>query len=433
MAELLAGLSQLQLPRFVRVAQSFEDRVEDDIALAVARELERPEILARLQPGKVAAVAVGSRGIANLVALVSSLVTGLSARGLKVIIVPAMGSHGGATADGQQRVLADYGITAESVGAPIVSSMAADRIGALRFDAESKHYQPSEQESATDVPVFLDATALRQADLIIPVVRVKPHTGFRGDYESGICKMLSIGLGKHLGCSRMHREGYGRFAELIPAAARLTLATGKIAFALSVVENAYDHTARIEAVDADHIMQREPELLSAARVLMPRIVLPRIDVLVIDEIGKDISGTGMDGNIVGRSELGRLRDFNGPDIARIVVLGLSEKTHGNAAGIGLADIITERAFHAIDRNVTYTNVLTSGSLSGGKIPLALPSDDEAILAAASCVPGVDPRNATVVRIRNTLLISEIAVSENLVPIVEKTPGLRVLGSFDGNW
>ena len=262
---------------------------------------------------------------------------------------------------------------------------------------------------------------------------MKPHTGFRGPVESGICKMLAIGLAKHEGCARLHREGYDRFARLIPAAAGPLLASGRVPFAVAVVENAAERLALVEAVPAAQVLAREPALLDLARGLLPRLLLPRIDVLVVEEMGKDISGVGMDTNVTGRSEHGHLAGFTGPDIQRIVVLALTAATKGNATGIGLADLITERAFAAIDRTVTATNVLTSGSLPGGRIPVALPSDDEAILAAASCVPGVRAGDATIVRIRNTLRLGHIAVSENLLPVVRATAGCSVVGRFDGTW
>jgi hypothetical protein len=315
------------------------------------------------------------------------------------------------------------------VGAPIRSAMDADAIGALRWDGAG--YVRAEPTAEGAIPIHLDRLAHREADLVIPIVRVKPHTGFRGPVESGIAKMLCIGLGKHIGCSLLHREGYARFAALIPAAAAVSLATGRIPFALAVIENADEATAHVEAVAGEDIPGREPELLIRARALMPRLLLPRIDVLVIDEIGKDISGTGMDPNVTGRGELGVPAGFDGPGIARIVVLGLSAATKGNATGIGLADVITRRCAEAIDREVTYTNVLTSGSLAGGRIPVSIPGDEAAILAAASCVPGVPARDARIVRIRSTLQLGEIAVSASLLPTVAATPALSDLGRFTG--
>lgn len=426
MSEFQVGLSRLRLPPFHRVRQHFAAPEVADVAAALRAAVAAPEIAARLRPGLVVGVAVGSRGIAGVAGIVATLIGELKARGCQVRIIPAMGSHGGGTVEGQLGVLAGYGVTAEAMGAPIVNSLATRRVGGLRHDPATDDYLP-DPAGAFPVPVAADAL---DCDLVVPVVRIKPHTGFRGPYESGICKMLAIGLGKHDGCSRYHREGYGRFPTLIPAAARVVLATGKIGFALALVENAAERTARVEAVPAERIMEREPELLDEARRLMPRLLLPAIDVLVVERIGKEISGTGMDTNIIGRSETGGPL-AGGPEIRRIVVLGLSEATHGNAAGIGLADLASERAVAAIDRRVTYTNVLTSGSLAAGKIPVVLPDDDTAILAATTFLPGTRPEDATIVRIRDTLHLGEILVSENLLPLVRRTAGMELLGPLAG--
>lgn len=428
MNEFQVGLSQLRLPAFHLVRQRFATPEIANVAAEVKRVLAAPEIIAQLTPGLRVGIAVGSRGIAGIAGIVATVVGELRQRGCTVVIIPAMGSHGGGTAEGQECVLAGYGITTATMGVPVISTLVTRQIGALRFDAAAGDYR---DDPTGELPVPMSSDALA-CDLVVPVVRVKPHTGFRADYESGICKMLCVGLGKHAGCSRYHREGYARFPMLMPAAARVVLATGKIGFALALVENAAEHTARVEAVLAGRILAREPELLAEAKTLMPRLLLPSIDVLVVERIGKEISGTGMDTNIIGRSEQG-LPLPGGPDIRRIVVLGLSEATHGNAAGLGLADLTTERAVAAVDRRVTYTNVLTSGSLQAGKIPVALPDDDAAVLAATTLIPGVTSTDATIVRIRDTLHLGEIAVSDNLLPLVAKTPGMEVIGPFIGSF
>ncbi len=421
------GLSAIPLPELHHVRQEFVAPQVDDVGAAVRAALLAPDIAALLRPGLRIGIAVGSRGIAGLAVIVTSLVSALTARGCQVVIIPAMGSHGGATPEGQLAVLANYGVTPDTVGAPIISTMATTIVGALRWDAAAGDYF---SDPAGDVPVPVASDALA-CDLIIPVARIKPHSGFRGVVESGVCKMLCVGLGKHAGCARYHREGYARFAALMPAAAAVVLATGRIAFALAVVENAAERTARVEAIPAAAILGREPELLTQARSLMARLLLPDIDVLVVERIGKEISGTGMDPNVTGRSESGNLPGFNGPRIRRIVVLGLSESTHGNATGIGLADVITERAFAAVDRHTTYTNILTSGSLEAGKLPVAMPDEDSALRAALTCMPGVRPEDATVVRIRDTLHLRDIAVSANLLAVVRRTTGLSVVGPFQG--
>ena len=427
MSDYQLGLSRIPLPEMHHVRQTFPSPEVAEVVTAVRSALLAPGILALLKPGLRVGLGVGSRGIAGLAAIVRTVADVLRERGCSVVILPTMGSHGGGTAEGQVGVLETYGVTEAAMGVPIISSMATQVVGTLRYDGANAQYL-ADAAGELPVPVSTDVLA---CDLVIPVVRIKPHTGFRGPVESGVCKMLSIGMGKHAGCSRYHREGYGRFPALLPSVAALVLATGKFPFALTVVENANEHTARVEVIPAAHIMTREPQLLDEARTLMARLCFPAIDVLVVERIGKDISGTGMDPNVIGRGESGELPGFTGPSIRRIVVLDLSEGTHGNAAGIGLADVTTERLFQAIDRRVTYTNVLTSGSLEAGKFPIALPDEDSAIRAALSCMPGVDPAHATVVRIRDTLHLRDIAVSANLLPYVQQHPAMSVVGPFTG--
>lgn len=405
-----------------RVRQRFDRPRLDDVAGALRAQLAAPGVAATLDGVRSVAVAVGSRGIAGIVDIVRTLVSGLGDRGLDVFVVPAMGSHGGATADGQRAVLSHLGITEASVGAPIRTTMDVVEIGSVA----SPH--------GHDVPLVMDAIAWSEADVVIPVNRIKPHTGFRGPIESGICKMLAIGLGNHTGARRLHDEGYEVFDRLILEAGRAILATGHVAFGVGVVENAYGEVSQIEAIPADRVVEREQELLAGARRLMPRLLMPEIDVLVVEQFGKNISGVGMDANVTGRGELGvALPEFDGPAISRIVVLGLSAETGGNAHGIGLADVITRRAFDQIDREATWINSVTAGSLACGRIPIAMPSDDEAVGAAIHSLPGVAPSAARIVRIRDTLHLTEIAVSENLIAVCDATPGCESGGAWDGNW
>ena len=336
------------------------------------------------------------------------MVDGLKAMGAAPFIVPAMGSHGGATAEGQRELIAGYGVTEATMGVPVVSSMATTVIG----------------ETEGGIPIHVSTDALA-ADLIVPVARVKPHTDFRGPVESGLCKMLAVGLAKHVGCSRLHREGFARFGELIPDVAARILERTKVGFGIAIVENAYDETARIEAVPGTDFLRREPELLAEAKRLMARILLPAIDVLVIERIGKDISGSGMDSNIVGRTVKGTLPGYDGPEIKRIVVLGLTEATHGNAIGIGLADFTIDEAVARIDRDFTYANSIASGNPEAGRIPIALADEAEAIRAALGCTPGVDLARPRIVRIANTLSIGTIEVSEALLDDVRREPRLVV--------
>ena len=419
---MIPGLSGLTPPPLYRVRQRFLRPRLENPAAAVAEQMAAPEVAATLEGIETIALAVGSRGIAGIVPMVGAMVAALHDRGLDVFIVPSMGSHGRATAEGQEAVLAHLGITEESVGAPIRSSMATEPIASIT----SPH--------GHEVPVYMDALALHEADAVVPVNRIKPHTGFKGPIESGLCKMLAIGLGKHAAAGRLHREGYGVFDRLILDAGRAILDHGHVAFGLAIIENAYDETAIIEAVPAHRVVEREQALLEQARDLMPRLLMERIDVLVVERFGKNISGIGMDANVTGRGETGEaLPGFDGPDIRRIVVLGLTDETAGNAHGIGLADIITRRLHDQIDLQSTWINSITAGSLACGRIPAALNTDDQAIMAAASAVPGINPAEARIVRIRDTLSLPEIAVSGNLLEEMDSNEACEVVGEWNGTW
>jgi hypothetical protein len=419
--EMFPGLSGLAPPPLVRVRQTFPRPVLEDVEAAVAAEIARPEVAATLAGRQTVAVAAGSRGIAGIARIVRALVAALRDHGAEPFVVPAMGSHGGATAEGQEAVLAHLGITAGTVGAPIRSSMETRRIGVVT----SAH--------GGDVPLFMDAAAL-EADAVIPVNRIKPHTGFKGPVESGLCKMLAVGLGKHDGAGRLHREGYEVFDRLILDAGKAIVGHGHVAFGLAIIENAYDETAAVEALPAPVLVEREWELREQSRALMPRILADRVDVLVVERFGKDVSGVGMDSNVTGRGEEGGpLPGFDGPDIRRIVVLDLTEATGGNAHGIGLADVVTRRLVDAVDLRATWVNSVTAGSLACGRIPPGLDTEDEAIMAAASAVPGVAPAEARIARIRDTLSLTEIAVSENLADEMARHPSCEIAGPWDGTW
>jgi hypothetical protein len=400
----------IALPRMFRVRQVFDAPRVADPAAAVADELARPGIRALVRPGARVAVAVGSRGIRGIDRIVRAAVDGLKAAGAAPFIVPAMGSHGGATAEGQRDLIGRYGVTEQAMGVPVMSSMATTVIA----------------ETAGGVPIHFSSEALA-ADLVVPIARVKPHTDFRGRVESGLCKMLAIGLAKHAGCSRLHREGFPRFAELLPEVATRVLERANVGFGIAIVENACDETAHVEAVPAADFLRRDAELLVMAKRLMARIMLPSIDVLVVQEIGKDVSGAGMDPNIMGRTVKGPLAGYDGPDIKRIVVLGLTEATHGNAIGIGAADFTVEAVVGRIDREATYANSIAAGYPESGRIPIALADESEVLRAAIGCTPGVDIARPRIVRIRNTLDLGVIEVSEALLDDVRREPRLVLEG------
>ncbi len=386
------------LPRWALVRQRLEADELPDVAAATRAALD--PVIGSVRPGTRACVAAGSRGIDRIDVVVKAVVDRLREAGAEVFIVPAMGSHGGATAVGQLEVLAGYGITPGTMGCEIRSSMETVELG----------------EVAPGVPVFVDRNAFEGADLIVPVNRVKPHTGFSGPVESGLMKMLAIGLGKQKGADTFHRQGYDRFARLIPAVARHTIARAPVGFGVALVENGHARLSRIEAIPADRIETREAELLAGARAAMARLPLDDIDVLVLDLIGKDISGTGMDPNVVGRGKEGG--GDAGPRIGRIVVRGLTHATEGNASGIGFADVALRRAVDAVDPRKTYLNSITAKDVAGAKIPVTVDTDEDALgIALAACLR-VDARTGRIVRASSTkhlelLWISEPALADAL--------------------
>ncbi|MCL5046843.1 MAG: nickel-dependent lactate racemase [Actinobacteria bacterium] len=403
----------IDLPRMVRVRQVFPRPKEVSFEGAVRREISRPEIVSLIKPGSRIAIGAGSRGVAGIFPIIRETVRALKELGARPFVVPAMGSHGGATADGQREVLESYGITEESIGAPVVSSMEVVRLG----------------ETPSGIPVHFDRNAY-EADAVIPINRVKLHTDFRGPVESGLCKMLTIGFGKHKGATALHTQGFDRFDKLIPQAAEVVLARAPVAFGLAVIENAYEEVARIQAVPANDILRVEPLLLREATSLMAKILFDPIDVLVVDEMGKDISGSGMDPNINGRFSIqgkGSLSPRVGPRVTRIAVLDLTEKTHGNATGIGDADVVTRRLVDKINYDFTYVNCITSTVLERGRIPITLENDHQAIVVAVRSCSRTEPSHARIVRIKNTLETSEIMISEPMLEEARRMGNIEALG------
>ena len=383
-------------PKMVTLRQEFERPIVSDIAATVWQTLAGLGLEKRIRPGQTVALTAGSRGIANIALILRETVRFLRKLGAEPFLVPAMGSHGGATAEGQRRVLESYGITEAFVEAPIRASMEVISLGT----------------TAEGYPVVLDRFA-SQADHIGVIGRVKPHTGFHGPIESGLLKMLMIGLGKHAGASRYHRilleEPYDK---VVRSVARHILARRSVAFGLAIVENAYDETALIEAVEPECFEKREEELLRLARRWLPRLPWSQADLLIVDEIGKEISGSGMDTNIVGRKRaLKSASDIPQPEMRLIFVRDLSEKTHGNATGIGLADFTTSRLVRKMDYRATVINCLTAGYPNGAFLPVHFDTDREVLDAALSIVAPEDPTSARVLWIRNTLQLQYVQASE----------------------
>ncbi len=405
----IAGGLDIPMPKMARVQQNFERHSIDDVAGTVAKSLEANGVGDKIKQGASIAIGVGSRGVANIDVAVKALVDGIKSKGGKPFIFPAMGSHGGATVEGQTGVLANYGVTEERMGAPVRATMDTVVVGTLDDGTE----------------LHVDRFA-HEADGIVLINRVKPHTTFRGAIESGIVKMMVIGMGKINGATVMHSDhGMDRFDDVLPRAAEAIMAKVPFLFGLAMVEDAYDSTAIIEAIPAAHLIARETELQTRAKELMARIYFDKFDVLVIDEIGKEISGAGFDPNITGRNSRGVV-GFDRPQVEKIVILDLTDATHGNATGIGIADVITQRLFNRIDFAVTYANVITSAYLDGGLVPIIMPDANDAVRLAVKTVPRVKPQDARVVRIRNTLTLGEIAVSEPMLDEVRSHSGMEIL-------
>lgn len=403
-----------QLPRMVRIKQNFAAPILANVPQTVRDQLDQSGLPLRLD-GRRIAVAVGSRGITHLRDIVGATIQWLKGRGAAPFIVPSMGSHGGATAEGQAQVLAELGITESCVGAPIVSSMDVVQIGAI----------------SSSIPVVIDKHAY-EADGIVLINRIKSHTQFRSDIESGLLKHMVIGLGKDRMASIIHAYGIPGLVELLPQAARVVLAKAKILASLAVVENAYKQTAEIRALRPEAMECEEKVLLAWAKELMPSLPVDQLDLLVLDEMGKEISGPGMDSSITGRIMAHRIPDPEKPDIKILAVLDLTAKSMGNAVGLGVADLTTERLVKKMNRQATYVNTIVGGFPVQGKIPMFFATDRELMQAAAQLIGAVPLHQARVIRAKNTLMMTELLVSEALVPEVRRLPRIEVI-SDPGEW
>lgn len=398
-------------PRLLPVRQKFEAPRVPDVAAATREALE--PLRDRVRRGMTVALTAGSRGIHDKPDVVRTAGEWLRSMGAEPFVVPAMGSHGGATAEGQVEMLRSLGVTEESVGLPIRATMDTVELGRV-----------------PDGPaVHLDANAA-QADAIIAINRVKAHTDFQGEVESGLAKIVAIGLGKQRGAEGIHRYGPRNLAVWVPKVARRIIETGKVLGGLAIVENAYDRAAKIALVGPDDIAgPGERELLQEAKTLMATLPFDELDVAVIDEMGKNISGAGMDTNVIGRMMIRGSAEFERPRIANIAVLDVTDSSHGNAIGVGLADFIPFRILEKIDLRAAYVNAMTSG-LGGpqrGQIPMAMPTDRDAIAAALLTCGRADLENARLVRMRSTLDLEHLLVSESLREQVEADDRLSISG------
>jgi len=401
-------------PKFLRVRQSFERPQVGDIRDEVHAELAGLSLAERVRRGQTVAITAGSRGVANIHLIAKSIVDYLKELGAEPLIVPAMGSHGGGTAEGQRRVIESYGITEAFCGCPIRSSM--ETVVVCR--------------AAEGFPVHFDRHAY-QADHVLVVNRVKPHTEFAGELQSGLMKMLLIGLGKHKGATIYHRaiQDYS-FDRIVRSVAGEVLRRCRILAGLAIVENAYDETARIEAIESDRIPQREPDLLRLAAQWMAKLPFDTADILIVDEIGKNISGTGLDTNVVGR----KTNDHQAapdeyPKIKRIVVRGLTPESHGNAAGIGIAEFCTTRLVEQMDRRGTAINCLTANHLTAGMIPIHFDTDREILDAALLTLGLAPPQDARIMWIRNTLDLIELECSAAYLKEARSGENIEILGDL----
>jgi hypothetical protein len=405
----------VQFPSLLRVRQHFERPLVSDIPKAVSATLEKLDLSRTIRRGQSVALTAGSRGIANIAQILKDVADHIKRLGGQPFLVPAMGSHGGGTAAGQRKIIESYGITEQFVGAPIRASMDVVEIG----------------QTEEGFPVYLDRHA-QAADHIAVIGRIKPHTGFHGAIESGLLKMMMIGLGKHEGATSNHRILLEHpYEALVRSVSRAMLARAPICFGLAIVENAYDETAHVEAIPPERFEAREEELLRIARQNLARLPLRVADLLIVDEIGKDISGSGMDTNVVGRKRAYRNDPAalaTQPQMRIIFVRGLTEKTSGNATGIGLADFTTTRLVQDMNYRATVINCLTAGYPEGANIPVHFESDREVLEAGLKIIGTREPHEARVIHIRNTLAVSEIELSEAALAEIDGRVNYEILGA-----
>ena len=410
----------MNFPNMYRVRQAFDRTRVEDIPGTVKAELKKLALENKVKPGQRVALTAGSRGVANIAVILKAAVEYLKSIGAKPFIFPAMGSHGGATPEGQTALLAHYNVTEAFTGAPVLSSMEVMEIS----------------RTEDGVPVYIDKNA-SQADWIIVTNRIKPHTKFKAPIESGLMKMMAIGMGKQKGAEYYHKAAIQyTFPKIIVDAGREVIKKAPILCGLGMVENGYDETAKIAALKPEELEQKERELQALAKEMMPRLPFNEIDLLIVDEMGKDISGTGMDPNVTGRNR-DLLGVFPHPvNAKRLFVRDLTENSNGNATGLGLADLTTKRLVDKINYQATYMNCITGISIEKAAVPMHFPTDQEAIRTALGSVGLTPAEKSRIVRIKNTLHVDEVEVSEAFLAELKKRSDLEILGgpqpmSFDG--
>ncbi|MFA5026444.1 MAG: [Fe-S]-binding protein [Candidatus Methylomirabilota bacterium] len=407
----------MQFPRMLRITQRLEGPALQDVAGSVRESIRTLGLQGKVKPGQTVAVTAGSRGVANIATITRAVVDELKVMGLSPFIVPTMGSHGGATAEGQLKVIEHYGITESSMGCPLKSSMAVVEIGKVK-----------------GTTVFCDKNAW-EADHIAVIGRVKAHTDFDAEIESGLYKMMAIGLGKQHGAENYHRAGHEySYGEIFPLVGQALLDSGHVLFGLATVENGHEDTAVVKAILPKNFAAEEKALLKQAKVWMARIPFDKIDVLIVDELGKNISGAGMDPNIIGRPSV--QKPAGKPRVRVLYVRDITPEAEGNAIGVGMADMTHRRLVNKINYPAMYMNSITSGVFEAARVPMTFETDQEALKTGLGMIGLTPPDKARVVRIKNTLHLTEIDVSEAMLPEVEANPRLRAASdpatmTFDG--
>ena len=403
----------MDFPPIARVRQSADQPEVADVPAAIAAAIRGSRIGDRVRPGGSVALTVGSRGIAGIDRIAHAAVDALKSLGFRPFVVAAMGSHGGGTEDGQRALLAELGVTEESAGCPILASMATAELGT----------------NSLGLPIRFSTDALT-ADGIVALNRIKPHTSFTGRYESGLLKMLAVGLGKREGAALVHKLGLPGLRVLLPEVGAFLLEKTPVALGVALLENAREATARVVAVEPEEMLDVEPGLLDEARDLMARLPFDQIDVLIVGELGKNYSGTGLDPNVIGRQRVETMPDLPRPVVTRLAVLDLSHETRGNANGIGLADLTTERLVAALDPTPTRINSITSNFLTRARIPLSLPTDRDVIAACLDTCWRIDRGEARMVVIPNTLELTALWVTRPFAEEVESDPSLAFETDFE---
>ena len=400
------------LPPIARVRRTYRQPEIEDVPGSVVDSIRRSGLCRRVPAGGRVAIAVGSRGIAGISVIARAAVEAVRSLGLDPFIVAAMGSHGGGTDEGQRALLAELGVTESSVRCPIRSEMDTVVLGTNAFG----------------LPIHFDRNA-HEADGIILLNRIKPHTSFTGRYESGLLKMLTIGLGKREGAAQVHKLGLPGLRAMLPEVGAFLLERTKVVLGVAIVENAREHAARIVAVEPEDLLDVEPRLLDEARELMARLPFDRLDVLIVGELGKNYSGTGMDPNVIGRQRIETMPDLPRPVITRLAVLDVSDESRGNALGVGLADLTTDRLVRKIDATPIRVNSLTSNFLARARVPLAFPNDRDVIAACLDTCWRVERDQARMVLIPNTLELNTMWVTPALAAEVEGHPELTLETDF----